>query len=108
MSFRVVVVVEAERQIRQVDDWWVENRGGSAELFLDELALIFELLAETPEIGRRFTKANQPGVRRILMRRTRHWVYYIPDLSRGIVYVLAVWSTYRGSDPTLPVATLAD
>ena len=35
------------------------------------------------------------------MRRTLHWVYYVPDLDRSIVYVLAVWSTYRGTDPAL-------
>ena len=65
MSFRVAVVPEAEGQIRRADDWWIENRGAATDLFLGDLALIFDLLAETPEIGQRFTKANQPGVRRI-------------------------------------------
>lgn len=101
MTSKVVVVQEAEKQLHEIDAWWVENRQSVPDLFLNELGRAFELLAEMPKIGPLFPRANHPGVRRLLLRKSKHWVYYVHDERRSIVHVLAIWSTFRGSDPPL-------
>jgi plasmid stabilization system protein ParE len=103
---RVVLVEEAERQLNSVDRWWLTHRQAAPDLFLDELDQAIELLSELPDIGSPFRRANRPGVRRLLLRRSKYWVYYFHDQRRSIVYILALWSTYRGSDPTLPEPVL--
>ena len=101
MSYRILLPPVAEEQIRAADQWWRENRRASPNLFVDEFEQALRWLREMPAIGSRFRRSTVPGVRRILLRRSRYWVYYIPDESHSLVYVLAVWSGHRGSDPPL-------
>ena len=101
MSFGVLLTPEAEEQLRATDEWWQENRTAAPDLFIDEFERVVELLREMPGLGPRFRRATIPGVRRILLRRSGYWVYYVPDESRSLVYVLAVWSGRRGTDPSL-------
>ena len=49
----VVVVPDAELQIRTIDGSWRENRLASPALFAEELAAALELIAGAPRIGRR-------------------------------------------------------
>ena len=107
MTTRVVFVAEAEEQLKRIDKWWVTHRGTSPDLFLDELDRAIDLLSELPDIGSPFRRTRRPGVRRLLLRRSKHWVFYVHDRRRSIVYILALWSTLRGSDPTLPKAVLS-
>lgn len=101
MSFRVLLTPQAEEQLRAIDQWWQENRTAAPALFIDEFERVVDLLREMPGLGPRFRRATIPGVRRILLRRSGYWVYYVPDEPRSLVYVLAVWSGRRGSDPNL-------
>jgi len=102
MTRRVVFVSEAEEQLTHIDRWWQKNRGAAPDLFLDELDRAIDLLSDLPDIGTRFTRTKRVGIRRLLLRRSKHWVYYFHDRKRSIVYILALWSTFRGSDPQLP------
>lgn len=102
MSRRIVFVDEAERQLETLDRWWREHRLASPELFLEELDQAIELLGQLPDIGSPFKRANRRGLRRLLLRRSSFWVDYFHDPRRSIVYILALWSTSRGSDPDLP------
>ena len=106
MRARVVIVAEAEQQLRDVDRWWVTNRQAAPDLFLNELDRAIDLLSELPEIGPKFQRTNRIGIRRLLLRRSKYWVYYLYDAKRAIVYILAIWSTFRGSDPHLPEARI--
>ncbi len=106
MSRPVVLVQEAEEQLKSIDRWWIENRRASPDLFLDELAQAIDLLSEFPDIGSPFKRTNRPGVRRLLLRRSKYWVYYFHERRRSIVFVLAIWSTFRGTDPPLPEPVL--
>jgi plasmid stabilization system protein ParE len=99
----VLLSAEAEEQLRRVDSWWQLNRRAAPDL--EEFEGAIGILEEMPEVGSRFQRATLPGVRRILLRRTGYWIYYVPDTSRSLVYVLAVWSAQRGSDP--PIAPRA-
>ena len=97
----VLVVPDAELQIRTIDGWWHENRLAAPALFAEELASAFELIASAPRIGRRRHHRAVPGLRRVLLRATRYHVYYAPSLDGRRLFVLAVWSALRGKAPSL-------
>jgi hypothetical protein len=41
----------------------------------------------------------KPGIRRLLLQRTSYHLYFVVQADR--VYVVAVWSSYRGRGPAL-------
>jgi plasmid stabilization system protein ParE len=99
VSLPVTTTLEADAQIRGIDGWWRENRRASPDLFFDELAATFEIIARVPMIGRLYRRSPVPGVRRSLLRATRYHVYYVPSLLE--IRVLAVWHGERGVGPPL-------
>jgi hypothetical protein len=44
MSCTLVLVEQAEQQLRGIDEWWRANHGGPPDLFLDELERAMRLL----------------------------------------------------------------
>ena len=54
MTRRVVLVDEAEQQLKSIDQWWLANRRASPDLFIDELDQAIELLSELPDAARRY------------------------------------------------------
>ncbi len=99
MILPVITTPEADSQIRGIDDWWREHRRASPDLFLDELANAFDILARAPQIGRRYRRSPVPGTRRLLLRATRYHVYYVQRERE--VMVLAVWHGERRAGPPL-------
>jgi plasmid stabilization system protein ParE len=99
VSREVRVADDARRQLGAVRDWWREHRPAAPELFEQEVASLFALLAESPEIGPAVPVRGARGVRRALLPMTRHHVYY--QVRRDSVLVVAVWSAVRGRGPRL-------
>ena len=99
MSLPVVVSVEAEAQIEAIDSWWRENRPSSPGLFAEELAEAFSMIEFAPEAGRRYAHSEVKGVRRLLLRSTRHHVYYVATGDAAVI--LAVWGSIKGAGPDL-------
>ena len=99
MTTDVVVSGDVEVQIGEIDRWWREHRPAAPELFVEELAAGFDLLASAPYAGRRYTHFRVREVRRILLRSTGYHVYY--TVRDKVVVVLAVWSASRGVGPDL-------
>lgn len=97
----VVIVDVAEAQLREIVAWWTANRPAAPDLVLDELERCVTLLQSTPDVGTPFRRTAVPGVRRIVMKKTRHFVYYVHDAARAVVYIIAVWGTPKGGDPLL-------
>ena len=95
----VVTTPAADENIRHVDDWWMEHRPLSPHLFREELAEGLALLADAPEVGRRYAHRGIPGLRRIVLRATRYHAYYVYD--GRLVTVLSVWSSLRRRGPKL-------
>jgi plasmid stabilization system protein ParE len=89
---------EAEAHVLAIDAWWRENRRAVADLFADELEQVLKTLEETPTLGTVY-RARTAATRRVLLRRTHYHVYFVEEAER--LYVLAVWSAFRGSGPTL-------
>jgi hypothetical protein len=48
VNLPVTSTPEADAQIRTIDDWWRENRHASPDLFFNELAGAFEIIARVP------------------------------------------------------------
>jgi plasmid stabilization system protein ParE len=90
---------EADSQIRQIDDWWRQNRPAAPDLFFQELTQGFDLIAAAPQIGRSYRRWSVKETRRLLLKRTRYHVYYVPLAPE--VIVLAVWHAQRGVGPPL-------
>jgi plasmid stabilization system protein ParE len=90
---------EADVQIRTIDDWWCKNRPAATNLFTDELAASFDIIGQTPNIGRMYRQSPVPDTRRVLLKGCRYHVYYAPGVNE--LRVLAVWHAQRGVGPPL-------
>ena len=89
----------AAQQIDAIDDWWRINRPAVPNLFLDELATAYGLIRSLPDIGQKVSGAKSDLVRRILLRRSRHYVYYQESDDNEAIEVLAIWHTSRARKP---------
>ena len=96
----VVVIDEAEEQLRAIDEWWRANRLEAPMLVVEEFERCTTLLASSPDIGTGFHRTTIRGVRRLIMK-TRHVVYYVHDADNAVVYVIAVWGGAKEGDPVL-------
>jgi plasmid stabilization system protein ParE len=85
MSRPVVVSPEAEKQINAIDVWWRAHRPAAPHLFVEELAHAVATLVIAPEVGRRYSHPEVSGVRRVLLRATRHHVYYVSTTDTVVV-----------------------
>ena len=88
---------EAEAHVLEIDAWWRDNRQAE-DLFTDELEVTLAALGETPTLGTKY-ECGRPGVQRLLLPRTHYHLYFVRDPNR--VYVLAIWSAFRGRGPRL-------
>ncbi len=94
---KVELSAEARAQVERIDAWWRANRQAAPSLFTDELEQALLTLEKTPAVGVRY--APKPNVRRLLLKRSHYHLYVALQPTR--VYVVAVWSAYRGRGPRL-------
>src|SRR5690242_3508396 len=95
----IVFQRRASLEVETIDMWWRTNRAAAADLFLTELERILQAVALLPELGAPARDTRIEGVRRILLAKTRHYVYYRHSIDT--IQVLAVWHTSRGQGPGL-------
>jgi plasmid stabilization system protein ParE len=95
---KVELSQEADGQAREIDAWWRENRHAAADLFTEELDRALFTLGEMPTLGTTY-QAGARAVKRLLLPRTHYHLYFVQETER--VYVLAVWSAFRGRAPKL-------
>jgi plasmid stabilization system protein ParE len=93
----------AAEQIRKEWHWWRLNRTKAPALFREELRRAFRLIVAYPEIGALAEDVDLPGVRRLLLVGTQHYLYYRVNEIAQRIEVLAVWSTSRGEPPLMVV-----
>jgi plasmid stabilization system protein ParE len=68
------------------------NRQAAPSLVVDEFERCVTLLENSPDIGTTFHRTNVPGVRRLLMKKTKHLIYYVHDDNNAVVYIVAISS----------------
>ena len=66
----------ARRQIERIQTWWVRERPAARGLFLDEIAAAEQQLRATPELGSIYAEYRTRTVRRVLLPKTNHHLYY--------------------------------
>jgi plasmid stabilization system protein ParE len=96
---RLLVTADAERQIRAASDWWYENRQSAPQLLRSELQRAFELVVDYPDAAPLAKNPELPNVRRVLLQRTRFYLYY--QVTSEAVEILALWHASRGGAPQL-------
>jgi plasmid stabilization system protein ParE len=95
----IVFQLRASLEVETIDAWWRTNRTSAPELFLVELERVLEAVALLPELGTPAKSTRLVGVRRILLPKTRHYVYY--RRTADSVQILALWHASRGQGPGL-------
>lgn len=98
---KVRISAPAKVQSRAISAWWRKNRQAAPKLFAQEMAEARRLLSRNPELGAPYVERDGVLVRRILLRNTRHHVYYEIDRPNGVVMILAAWGTPKGGEPPL-------
>jgi plasmid stabilization system protein ParE len=99
--YRVQIAGPARDHVRAISDWWREHRQQNPGLFQEELRQAITLLKAFPLAGPAHPSPVHRDVRRTLLRRTQHYVYYVIDEVGRVVTIVAVWHTARGSEPPL-------
>lgn len=99
LALRVFFERRAAREVEDIDGWWRVNRTAAPDLFMVELEQSVSIIQAAPALGAPARSVRLPGVRRVLMRRTRYHLYYRVVGDR--LDVLAVWHTSRGAGPDL-------
>jgi plasmid stabilization system protein ParE len=95
----VVYTRRAAGEVERIDAYWRENRPESPDLFLADLLRTLALVAIAPRIGIAARDERIAGVRRVLLQRTGHHLYY--RIHDDMIQVLAVWHGARGVGPEL-------
>jgi len=102
VSFHVRISPEAERQVRELEDWWTANRPAARTTFKEAFSAVIGHISRMPSIGRPCDDIGLPGVRRLLVERTPYAVFYSVDREAAEILIAAVWSRARGSSPSVP------
>ena len=97
MSFQLRFSRGAFRQIDAADSWWKENRPASPDLFMSELRVGLGQIRRFPTVFADLGDPRMPGLRRLLMRKSRYYIYWTTQAE--VVEILAVWHTSRGQSP---------
>ena len=96
--YRAELSPRAKDELLSISTWWRENRSNPEQLD-QEFAEALMLLVEHPEAGHAFARSRRPGVRRLLLRKSQHHLYYEIDRRFEIVYILAIGHTARRRAP---------
>ena len=84
-----------------INAWWAENRRAAPTLVAVEFETAAGQLSASPESGRIQSRSKRVSVRKMLMPRSRHYLYYEVDSANRLVTILAVWHVSRGQGPAL-------
>jgi plasmid stabilization system protein ParE len=98
---KFAISTRARHHIEKIQTWWVANRASAPSLFLDELAEAERRLRTNPTFGVVYGAHKSGVVRRVLLTRTSHHLYYRYQRDREELIVLAVWGAPRGRGPKL-------
>ena len=98
---KLIVSRRAARNIEKIQAWWVEHRPAAPTAFTDELAAAEALLRTEPDAGLVYAVHRSGTVRRVVLVKTRHHLYYRHRPDREEIVVLAVWGSPRERGPKL-------
>jgi plasmid stabilization system protein ParE len=85
--------------MRAAATWWARNRTSVPTMFAEDLDLAFSLIEQFPEAGEEVPHRRISPLRRVLLARTQHYLYYTVYLEDQVIEILALWHTSRGKHP---------
>jgi plasmid stabilization system protein ParE len=91
----------AERRADVVDRWWRKHRPKAADLFREELDEAVLQILDAPLVPPVHRVVRGVEYRRLLMPKTKQYVYYSVDLDEDLVVIATVWGAKRGREPRL-------
>lgn len=98
MKLHVWATADAEQQIQELGTWWRFHRPAAKDVFKNELNRVYSVLQDTPNTGVLYD-VGIPGLRRLRLKKTPYYIYYVHRPEHQDVAVLAVWSAMRGEGP---------
>ena len=99
--YRIELTDTARSQLRDALAWWREHRPESPDLLAVEVRGAVAALRETPAIGALHPRRGFPGLRKVVLHRSKRAMFYVVDQDQRLIQILAVWGTARGKGPTL-------
>lgn len=97
MALPYVIKARAVRELERLAQWWAENRTAAPGAVRLDLEGALFVLTRHPALGQEVVTGRPIQIRRHLLGRTQHWLYF--RVKSDVLEVLPVWSTRRGSDP---------
>ena len=97
---KFLVSKRARAHLERSQAWWIANRDARA-LLLEELGAAEQDIRANPHIGVIYATHEGGDVRRILLPKTKHHLYYRYRADRDEVTVLAIWGAPRSRGPKL-------
>jgi hypothetical protein len=92
-----VIKARAARELDQLAQWWAEHRTEAPGAVRLDLESALFVVTTHPGLGQKLQTGRPVQVRRYLMSRTQHWLYF--RVKGNVLEVLTVWSTSRGRNP---------
>jgi len=101
MKIRVEIDEEAQEQFANLDRWWRSNREAAAAELADAVAHMVQLLATTPEMGKRRLQRGVKNVRWVPLQKTPYLLYYRHEPGSDLVTVISFWSAMKKRGPKI-------
>lgn len=95
---KILFTPKGRRRELAVSRWWREN-GSQPDLFDREMLAALERLKKSPSSGTLYATLDGSDVRRVLLKRSKQYVYYRVVEDEDVVAILLVWGTKRGKPP---------
>ena len=99
MALRYVIKARARREFERAAEWWAENRPAAPGAVRSDVESVLFILVHHPSLGQKVETGRPVQVRRYLMSKTQHWLYF--RVRGKVLEVLSVWATSRESAPRL-------
>lgn len=99
MKLKVFITPRAREQIRGLNAYWRANREKAPKLLRNELRNTFALVSERPGAGWHVKDTRIDNLRTYPVKKTPYLVYYVHNIDKKRIEVLAVWSGMREYGP---------
>ncbi len=91
---------EAREAAKDKRQWWEAHRDKAPDLFREELRAVVARLRTSPTVGaQRYVQVRGQLVWRVLMPKTRNFVYFHVDEARSVVGVITLWNAIGEKQP---------
>ena len=97
MALTYRIKARAKREIEKAAEWWSENRLAAPGAVRKDVEDALKILVDHPGIGTKVETGRSLQVRRFLLNRISHYMYY--RVRRAELEVLSVWHTSREHGP---------